>query len=412
MNTFKKDTQYYKFCLYGFFKNQRFFDPFLLLFLLEKGLDYFQVGTIYSVRMITRMIFEIPSGVAADVLGRRASMIFSYSMYLISFLWYYFSHGYIMLITATVIFALGDAFRTGTHKAMIFEYLKIKGWSGQKVDYYGHTRSWSQTGSAVSSLISAVIVFYSGSYNKLFLFTGIPYIIGLVLLASYPKSLEGSHTGKSWKAIPGSFKQIGKEILLAFKNIRILKSVVNLSSFSGYFNAIKDYLQPLLGALALSLPVLVNLEDDRRKALLIGFTYFLLYLLTSRASKSSGKLNRKFSHLSFALNAMLITGLIAGILSGLFYKVQWTVAAVILFVIIYAIENVRRPVAVGFITELFSDKILASVLSVESQAKDLFGALFALVFGFFASKWGIANSLIITGGLILLSTPLFIIRRK
>ena len=409
---FKKDIQYYKFCLYGFLKNQRFFDPFLILFLLEKNLNYFQIGAIYSIRMATRILFEIPSGVAADVLGRRASMIFSYSMYLVSFLWYYFSSGYVMLIAATVIFALGDAFRTGTHKAMIFEYLKIKGWADQKVDYYGHTRSWSQNGSAVSSLISAAIVFYSGNYSTVFLFTGIPYVIGLVLLASYPKSLEGIHTGKSLRAVPGSFKEIGKEILLAFKNSNILKSIVNLSSFSGYFNAIKDYLQPLLGALAISLPVFVYLEDNKRKALIVGITYFILYFLTSRASKNSGRIVKKIGHLSVALNMLLIAGLIIGILSGLFYKLQWTVAAVILYIVIYALENVRRPVAVGFITELFSDKILASVLSVESQAKDLFGAIFALVFGFFANKWGIAFSLIITSGIVLATSPVYLIKRK
>lgn len=409
---FKKDIQYYKFCLYGFLKNQRFFDPFLILFLLEKNLNYFQIGAIYSIRMATRILFEIPSGVAADVLGRRASMIFSYSMYLVSFLWYYFSSGYVMLIAATVIFALGDAFRTGTHKAMIFEYLKIKGWADQKVDYYGHTRSWSQNGSAVSSLISAAIVFYSGNYSTVFLFTGIPYVIGLVLLASYPKSLEGIHTGKSLRAVPGSFKEIGKEILLAFKNSNILKSIVNLSSFSGYFNAIKDYLQPLLGALAISLPVFVYLEDNKRKALIVGITYFILYFLTSRASKNSGRIVKKIGHLSVALNMLLIAGLIIGILSGLFYKLQWTVAAVILYIVIYALENVRRPVAVGFITELFSDKILASVLSVESQAKDLFGAIFALVFGFFANKWGIAFSLIITSGIVLVTSPVYLIKRK
>ena len=409
---FKKDIQYYKFCLYGFLKNQRFFDPFLILFLLEKNLNYFQIGAIYSIRMATRILFEIPSGVAADVLGRRASMIFSYSMYLVSFLWYYFSSGYVMLIAATVIFALGDAFRTGTHKAMIFEYLKIKGWADQKVDYYGHTRSWSQNGSAVSSLISAAIVFYSGNYSTVFLFTGIPYVIGLVLLASYPKSLEGIHTGKSLRAVPGSFKEIGKEILLAFKNSNILKSIVNLSSFSGYFNAIKDYLQPLLGALAISLPVFVYLEDNKRKALIVGITYFILYFLTSRASKNSGRIVKKIGHLSVALNMLLIAGLIIGMLSGLFYKLQWTVAAVILYIVIYALENVRRPVAVGFITELFSDKILASVLSVESQAKDLFGAIFALVFGFFANKWGIAFSLIITSGIVLVTSPVYLIKRK
>ena len=277
---------------------------------------------------------------------------------------------------------------------------------------YGHTRSWSQNGSAVSSLISAAIVFYSGNYSTVFLFTGIPYVIGLVLLASYPKSLEGIHTGKSLRAVPGSFKEIGKEILLAFKNSNILKSIVNLSSFSGYFNAIKDYLQPLLGALAISLPVFVYLEDNKRKALIVGITYFILYFLTSRASKNSGRIVKKIGHLSVALNMLLIAGLIIGMLSGLFYKLQWTVAAVILYIVIYALENVRRPVAVGFITELFSDKILASVLSVESQAKDLFGAIFALVFGFFANKWGIAFSLIITSGIVLVTSPVYLIKRK
>ena len=409
---FKKDLQYYKFCLYGFLKNQRFFEPFLILFLLEKNLNYFQIGSIYSIRMITRMFFEIPSGVAADVIGRRVSMIFSYSMYLISFFWYYFSPGYVMLITATVIFALGDAFRTGTHKAMIFEYLKLKGWTNQKVNYYGHTRSWSQTGSALSSLISGFIVFYSGNYSNIFLFSGIPYIIGLVLLTSYPKALEGIHTGKGLKAIPGSFKEIGKEIFLAFKNIRILKSIANLASFSGYFNAVKDYLQPLLSTLALSLPVFIYMENDKRKALVVGMAYFILYLLTSRASKNSGKIVKKFGYFTFVLNAMLIAGLIAGILSGLFYRFHLTLVAVLLFIIMYVIENMRRPVAVGYITELFSDKILASVLSVESQAKDLVGAVFALVFGFFANKWGIANSLMITSGLILIVSPFYLIGVK
>ncbi len=42
-----------------------------------------------------------------------------------------------VLLVAMVFFAFGDAFRTGTHKAMIFEYLKIKSWQSQKVDYYG-----------------------------------------------------------------------------------------------------------------------------------------------------------------------------------------------------------------------------------------------------------------------------------
>jgi len=193
---FNKDIQYYKFCLYGFLKNQRFFDPFLMLFFLEKNLLYMQIGVLYSIKMITRTILEIPSGVIADALGRRGTMIFSYAMYILSFLIYYWSRTYGLLIVASLVFGIGDAFRTGTHKAMIFEYLKYKSWEDQKVHYYGHTRSWSQVGSAVSSLIAAIIVFYSGRYTDIFLFTLIPYLIGLVLLASYPRILEGSGVKK------------------------------------------------------------------------------------------------------------------------------------------------------------------------------------------------------------------------
>lgn len=66
---FKKNFQYYKFCLYGFIKNLRFFDAFILLFFLSKELDYWQIGVIFSVREITRNVLEIPSDFIADSLA-------------------------------------------------------------------------------------------------------------------------------------------------------------------------------------------------------------------------------------------------------------------------------------------------------------------------------------------------------
>lgn len=42
-SSFDKNLQFYKFGLYGFLKNQRFFDPFLMLFFLEKGMTFFKL---------------------------------------------------------------------------------------------------------------------------------------------------------------------------------------------------------------------------------------------------------------------------------------------------------------------------------------------------------------------------------
>jgi hypothetical protein len=408
---FKKDIQYYKFCLYGFLKNQRFFDPFLMLFFLEKNLSYTQIGVLYSVKMLTRAILEIPTGVIADALGRRGTMIFS-SSYIVSFIVYYFSGNYFFLIVASFAFGVGDAFRTGTHKAMIFEYLKYKNWEDQKVHYYGHTRSWSQVGSAVSSLIAAVIVFYSGRYTDIFLFTLIPYLIGLALLASYPKILDGSGVKKPEQSVTNVFKKVLHEIFSSFKNLKSLKIITSLSSFSGYYMAIKDYLQPVLQTFVTALPVLLFLDNKKREALIIGAVYFILYFLTSRASKYSGRSAEKFSSLMKPLNLILVMGLVTGILAGLFYKFNIIIVSVTLFIGIFIFENIRRPMAVAYASETFSDRILASVLSIESQAQSLIAALFALLLGFFADIVSIEFSFIITSLVLLVTTPLYMLKNK
>ena len=166
--SFPKNLQFYKFSLYGFLKNLQFFNPFIILFFKEMGLSFLQIGILFSIKSIMTNILEIPTGIIADSFGRKISMIFSFISYIFSFIIFYLFVNFNIYIIAMIFFALGEAFRTGTHKAMIFEYLKINNLTKYKVDYYGHTRSASQIGAAVSSLIAAFLVFYSGNYKIIF----------------------------------------------------------------------------------------------------------------------------------------------------------------------------------------------------------------------------------------------------
>ena len=76
----------FRFCLYGFLKNQRYFEPFLMLVFLQQGLNYLVIGLLIACRTATVNLLEIPSGVLADAWGRRACMISSFVAYIISFL--------------------------------------------------------------------------------------------------------------------------------------------------------------------------------------------------------------------------------------------------------------------------------------------------------------------------------------
>ena len=406
MEKIEKNIQYYKFSLYGFLKNLRFYEAFLILFFLEKGTGYLKIGLLYSVREITIMLFEIPSGLVADALGRKRTLIASFVVYILSFVTFYFSKHFGLLLLGMVLFALADAFRSGIHKAMIFQYLSLQGRRHQKADYYGHTRSWSQTGSAIASLAAAFMVFYSGSYRIIFALSVIPYFLDMLLIWSYPESLNGEFGKKGEQTLHNKFNTVWKAIVASFKNFNLLRILTSLSLHTGFYKAVKDYIQPVIVSFALTLPWLVTLHEKQKSAVAVGIIYFFLYLLTARTSRYAGKFLQRFSHFSRPLNLTLLAGLLLGLSAGLFYLWGWYAVSIISFVLILVNENLRKPIGVAFVTEESDNNATASVLSIQSQAQSFFAALFAFVIGWGAQWGGPGTGILLGTGVFFVLIPL------
>ncbi len=407
-----RDIQYYKFCLYGFFKNLRFFDAFLVLFLLEKGIGYFEIGLLYSVREIVIMIIEIPSGFIADALGRRKTLISSFFFYILSFLFFYLSTGIALVFVAMILFAIGDAFRTGVHKAMIFHYLKVNGWADQKVDYYGHTRAWSQAGSAFSALTAGIIVFFAGEINSVFIWSVIPYLLDMALIYSYPTWLDGELKQGHLLRIKAAFADVWKAFIVSLKTPATRRALLSTSLFSGYYSAIKDYIQPVIKAVALSAPVLIWLDNEQRTAVLIGVIYFFIYLLTSLASRLSGRINHLFSHPYKPVNLTLAAGFALGAVTFSFYYMGIYSIPILGFLLIMMIENLRKPMGIALVAEYSQNASMASVLSVSSQAKSLLAALLASVTGLLAEWLGLGSALAMVSFFLLVLYPFYQLKSK
>jgi len=173
---FFKDRMYPRFALYGFLKNLRFFDPFIILIFREVGLSYLQIGLLYAIRDVATNILEIPTGLFADAFGRRKSMLMAFGAYIVSFLIFYAFNEFGLYALAMILFAFGEAFRSGTHKALILEHLTLNDMQHLKVEFYGRTRAASQFGSSINAIIAAALVFYSGDYRTMFLAATIPYV--------------------------------------------------------------------------------------------------------------------------------------------------------------------------------------------------------------------------------------------
>lgn len=400
---------FYKFSLYGFLKNLRLFEPFLILFFLNSGLSYTEIGILYATAEISTNVMEIPTGIYADIFGRRKAMLMGFAAYLIVFTIFYLSSNFYLFLLAMVLYGLGDAFRSGTHKAMILEYLKIKGIADRKVEYYGATRSASQFGSAVNSLLAGLIVFYTGDYHLIFLVTIIPYLLDFANLATYPKELDGEIVGKERK-VRIQARETFRDFVSMFKNRHALKALLNSSLFDSGFKATKDYLQPVLKSFALSLPVLLYLTDHERTAIVVAIVYFFLYLLSSYASRKSHVVVRKVKNIALAINITFILGSAFIILAGLSYAYSLFLISIAMFISLHIVFNLRRPMNVSYVSDKISSRIMASGLSVESQLKMIFSAGFAFMIGVLADLLGVGISLFIVGMLIALVFPLVMLR--
>lgn len=372
-----------RFSLYGFLKNQRYYEPFIILAFLQMGLNYTLIGLLVAFRELMVNIMEIPSGAVADVWGRRKSMIVSFLAYIVHFT-VVGSAGaaavkgliplkllLVLLFMSMFFFAVGDAFRTGTHKAMIFTWLRIQGRTDEKTAVYGYTRSWSKIGSAVSVVLACVFVYYTKNYVYVFFFSIIPYALNIVNFAGYGEELDGKSAGNIGAG--RVFAHLKRSFSEALSNASIRRLILESMGFEGFFKSVKDYLQPILKEAALPLIALIfsgmAMTHEQKSVILIGPVYFLLFLLSALASRKSHRLVRKTgSEDSTARLIWLCTLFIMVLMVPLMYfGIYWGMIAC--FIVFHAMQNLWRPVLISRFDAHSDEDQGATILSIESQSK-------------------------------------------
>ena len=369
-----------KFGFYGFLKNLRFYEPYLLYYLIVlSGLSLFQVGILYSIREIIIYLFEIPSGVIADKYGKKTELVFCFLFYIISFIMFFISTEYYMFIIAMALFGFGEAFRSGTHKAMIMQYLDKFNIKSSKSKIYGKTRSMSLIGSMVMSIISIVFIIWLPEVRYLFLITIIPYLLDLLLILSYPKYLNDKMTSKF--ELKDFLKANYDAIKYAFTHKPVRNIILDASTFQAAFKSLKDYIHPIIITAYAGVLIFTayNLEDNLK--IYIGIMYAIIYLFSSIASRNAHFVVKKYDNKKITDFMWLISGAIMIVLSFFLNNI---IIVFSIFLIFYVILNIRRPLMVEMIGNATDSNKRASVLSIESQTTSLLVAILAPILGYIA----------------------------
>ncbi len=372
-----------RFCLYGFLKNQRYFEPFLMLAFLEQGLSFFWIGTLIAIRSLTINLLEIPSGAMADSWGRRGSMIVSFVAYIFSFVTFAFAPSIVWFVVAMILYGIGDTFRTGTHKAMIFEWLRLQGREDERTRVYGITRSWSKYGSALSAILAALFVVLSGNYRAIFLFATIPYVVNIINFIGYPRELDGRPD--TTRTISEVWSKLKSSLASSLKIGPLRRLIFESMSWEGIFHSIKDYLQPVLAAVVIS-SLAINSDstgaENPSAAIAIGIVYTLLFLLSGLASRMAHRFVLWSGSESMAARKLWLLNWVLFALLGLSAWLNYLWVVVLLFVVINVLQNIWRPILISRFDQYTNPDSGATSLSIESQAQRLATLIAAPVVGF------------------------------
>ncbi len=388
----KSDIQIKKFSAYGFLRNLTFFKPYLLIYLMSSGLNLFEIGLLYSIREIIIYVFEVPSGIIADYFGRKKELYMCFSFYIISFVFFFISGSFYISAIAMIFFGLGEAFRSGTHKAMILSYLEKNNLKKYKTLIYGRTRSFSLIGSALSSLLAIAIILYAPASKYIFALSIIPYIIDLIIISTYPNNLDRD---KEYKK--GEFRNfIHFDIVKMFKNVKLAKVVINQSLFTSVVKTSKDMVQPVLLALIMSAGFKLSIDADSESKVIIGLFYFAVSLAGAYGARNIYKINKymsskKFILLSFVFLASIIT------FTSLSITMTLLIPTIILFFLINVINDVRKPVYFDVLDNYMDKSTRATVISIEYQLTAILTVVLAPVFGYIANEFDIWIALLATG---------------
>jgi len=126
-----------------------------LLFMQARGLSQLRITTWGAVYFLVTFVADIPTGVIADIAGRRGAYVVGCGLTASAFLTYYFGHSYLLFLLAAVVDAFGNRLRAGPIDAWAVDELDSLGFSKAKTGIFARSVQLQQIGTMTGVLIGA-----------------------------------------------------------------------------------------------------------------------------------------------------------------------------------------------------------------------------------------------------------------
>jgi len=152
--------------LHAFFSTLRFTDAVWVALLAARGFTLAQIGLAEAVFHLTSLLCEVPSGVAADLLGRRLNLAVSAVFEIFSDVTMAFSPNLAAVCAAMALKALACTMISGTLEALTYDSLKTAGRENEYLQADAKISVLQKLATALGSLASLLsdVLQFAGFY--------------------------------------------------------------------------------------------------------------------------------------------------------------------------------------------------------------------------------------------------------
>ena len=347
--------------------------PILMLFYKDLGLTNEQAFRLKAVYSIAVVLFEVPSGYIADVLGRRATMILGSVLGTLGFAFYTVGNGFIWFFMAEVTLGIGMSFISGADSALLYDSLKHNQLQNKYLRYEGINTSIGNFSEALGGIVG-------GALAEISLRTPFFWQTGIAFLA-IPAALTLVEPPVARSRQKPGITDILQVIRYALVTNRHLRWNLVYSSVIG------------AGTLTMAWVYQLQFHDLGFGEFEIGTTATVLNILLGVITLWAYRAEEYLRPRTIIwVTTFIITG--GFIAAGLSQSPLWLFVTLGVF---YAARGIASPVLKDYINRLTSSDIRATVLSIRSLIIRAFFALIAPFFGWLSDVLSLKQALIIIG---------------
>lgn len=204
-------------CIYtsDLFSGLRITDAVWVALLAARGFSLWEIGLAESVYHIVSLFCEVPSGMAADLLGRRKTLLSGGVLTVTCNLLMAFAPNLFTICLAMGLNALAMTMFSGTFTALVYDSLKTEGREDEYIQVSANSSQISMLANAIGSLASLLKRFlgFAGFYLLSAAFEGVSTAALALMEEPIVTESQASREKHPLHALPEQFRQLVRDSL-------------------------------------------------------------------------------------------------------------------------------------------------------------------------------------------------------